>query len=125
MTPAELKSTCNTCVGGRCNYCDAHRLWTPNELYRYIADLIGKAGQLATDKKELIEKLERLEAQRKKITEIIARNCTAWDTSKDKSQGLLPEVVFSNHWLYEELTGEEYVFHKACKKFHIGEEGWS
>ncbi|ACA57370.1 hypothetical protein FDC45_17805 [Clostridium botulinum] len=55
------------------------------------------------------------------IKETIARNCVAWDTSKDKTQGLLPEVaVFKNPYLYEKLTGEEYNFSKACKKFHIG-----
>lgn len=56
------------------------------------------------------------------ITETIARNCVAWDTSKDKSEGLLPEVaVFKNPYLYEKLTGEKYNQFKAMKKFHIGE----
>lgn len=58
------------------------------------------------------------------VAEIIARNLVAWDTSKDKSQGLLPEVYLTNKWLYKELTGEEYEFGKACKKFCIG-DGWS
>lgn len=54
------------------------------------------------------------------IIETIARNCVAWDTSKDKREGLLPEVaVFRNPSLYKKLTGEEYNFLKACKKFHI------
>ncbi|RXI58968.1 hypothetical protein [Clostridium tetani] len=54
------------------------------------------------------------------IIETIARNCVAWDTSKDKREGLLPEVaVFKNPSLYKKLTGEEYNFLKACKKFHI------
>lgn len=56
-----------------------------------------------------------------KITETIARNCVAWDTSKDKKEGLLPEVaVFTNPYLYEQLTGEKYNYRDACKKFHIG-----
>jgi hypothetical protein len=54
-----------------------------------------------------------------KLAEVIARNLTAWDTSKDKSQGLLPEVYLSNKVWYKRLTGEEYVFIKAIKKFNI------
>jgi len=56
-----------------------------------------------------------------RIAEIIARNCTAWDTSKDKREGLLPEVYYSDICVYEKITGEKYNFSKACKKFHIGE----
>lgn len=54
------------------------------------------------------------------ITETIARNCTAWDTSKDRTSGILPEVYWTNRYLYEKLVGEDYNFSKACKKFHIG-----
>lgn len=54
------------------------------------------------------------------IIETIARNCVAWDASKDKREGLLPEVaVFRNPSLYKRLTGEEYNFSKVCKKFDI------
>lgn len=54
------------------------------------------------------------------IIETIARNCVAWDTSKDKREGLLPEVaVFKNPSLYKRLTGEEYCYLTACKKFDI------
>lgn len=56
------------------------------------------------------------------ITETIARNCVAWDTSKDKREGLLPEVAyFKNPSLYEKLTGEKYNKCTAMKKFLIGE----
>jgi hypothetical protein len=65
---------------------------------------------------ELGQQFEKL-----RIAEIIARNCTAWDTSKDKKQGLLPEVYHLDICLYEKITGEKYNFSKACKKFHIGE----
>lgn len=54
-----------------------------------------------------------------KLAEIIARNLTAWDTSKDKTQGVLPEVYLSNKGWYKRLTGEEYVYIKAIKKFNI------
>lgn len=56
------------------------------------------------------------------IASVIARNLVAWDTSKDKREGLLPEVYLTNKVLYKQLTGEEYIQHKAMKKFHIGDE---
>lgn len=58
------------------------------------------------------------------IAEIIARNLVAWDTSKDKKLGLLPEVYLANKHLYKELTGEEYEFRRTCEKFCIGDD-WS
>lgn len=69
----------------------------------------------------LLNQVESLEKNQKELTKIIARNIIAWDTSKDKKQGLLPEVYLSNkHW-YKKLTGEEYNFSKARRKFNIGE----
>ena len=56
---------------------------------------------------------------REEIVETIARNLVAWDTSKDKKQGLLPEVYLSNQRLYKQLTGEEYNFYKVCKKYRL------
>lgn len=53
------------------------------------------------------------------VEETIARNLVAWDTSKDKKESLLPEVYVKNRWVYKELTGEEYNFSKACKKYNI------
>ncbi|ALC80429.1 hypothetical protein [Bacillus gobiensis] len=64
--------------------------------------------------------IEDLEKQKKQLAEVIARNLVAWDTSKDKREGLLPEVYLTNRSWYKRLTGEEYVFHKALKKFNIG-----
>lgn len=55
----------------------------------------------------------------KALTEIIARNLTAWETSKDKRLGLLPEVYLSDKVWYKKLTGEEFSFSKAVKKFNI------
>jgi len=55
------------------------------------------------------------EATVEEITENIARNCVAWDTSKDKREGLLPEVaVFNNPNLYKKITGKKYSPHQ-CK----------
>lgn len=49
----------------------------------------------------------------KQLTIIVARNLIAWDTSKDKTDGLLPEVYLTNlHW-YKKLTGKEYTFRGA------------
>lgn len=74
----------------------------------------------------LLEEKERLESEnnelldlKKRLTEIIARNLTAWDTSKDNKEGLLPEVYLRNKGIYKELTGEEYNFLRAVKKFNI------
>lgn len=61
--------------------------------------------------------LEKITARN--IIETIARNCIAWDTSKDKEIGLLPEVTLTNEYLYKILTGEKYNFYSACKKFNI------
>ncbi|MBX4259789.1 hypothetical protein KTC96_25010 (plasmid) [Clostridium estertheticum] len=55
----------------------------------------------------------------KEIKETIARNLVAWDTSKDKTQGLLPEVYVRDRYLYKQLTGEEYNFSEVCRKYHI------
>jgi hypothetical protein len=55
----------------------------------------------------------------KELTWVIARNLVAWDTSKDKREGLLPEVYLLNRHIYKLLTGEEYYKHKVVKKFNI------
>jgi hypothetical protein len=65
------------------------------------------------------EDIRYLVEQINELTKVIARNLVAWDTSKDKSQGLLPEVYLTNRYLYKQLTGEEYNFTAACKRFKI------
>lgn len=71
---------------------------------------------------DLVKKLILKDISAYEIVETIARNCVAWDTSKDKREGLLPEVAFfKNSSLYKRLTGEEYNYSKAVKKFHIGD----
>lgn len=50
---------------------------------------------------------------------LIARNLVAWDTSKDKREGMLPEVYLSNKVWYQRITGEEYLQHKAIERFRI------
>lgn len=57
----------------------------------------------------------------KELTRTIARNLVAWDTSKDKKEGLLPEVYLTDRCLYKKLTGVEYNFSDACKRFNIGD----
>jgi len=69
---------------------------------------------------KLVEKLILGEITEREIIETISRNCVAWDTSKDKSQGLLPEVaIFSNPNLYEKLLGNKYNFSEVCRKYNI------
>jgi hypothetical protein len=63
-----------------------------------------------------------IEEELKEITKVIARNLVAWDTSKDKREGLLPEVYLANKHLYKQLIGEEYFQHKAMKMFQIGDD---
>lgn len=85
----------------------------PYWAYEWIKQLKDQLEQQAKDA-ELGRTLKPF-----RIAEVIARNLTAWDTSKDKSQGLLPEVYLTNQAVYRALTGEEYNFYKACKKFNI------
>lgn len=59
------------------------------------------------------------ERLRSEMARLVARNLVAWDTSKDKCEGLLPEVYLSNRVWYERLTGEEYLQRKAIEKFNI------
>lgn len=71
---------------------------------------------------DLVKKLILKEVSAREIVETIARNCVAWDTSKDKTEGLLPEVaVFKNPSLYKKLTGEKYNFSEAIKNFNVGD----
>jgi hypothetical protein len=80
------------------------------------------------DKDIVINQLQALVESQSRVLEgfivdtsrLVARNLVAWDTSKDKREGLLPEVYLKNKLVYKELTGDEYVMHKAIKKFNIG-----
>ena len=59
------------------------------------------------------------ELNHNELSRLVARNLVAWDTSKDKREGLLPEVYLLNKYWYKKLIGEEYYQHKAAKKFYI------
>ena len=52
------------------------------------------------------------------LIETLARNLVAWENSKDKSDGLLPEIYLDNKCVYEELTGEEFSLRRAMKKYY-------
>lgn len=73
--------------------------------------------------KEAISIIESFEGEYEKLkndaAKLIARNLVAWDTSKDKTQGSLPEVYVLNKVMYKELTGEEYSYISACEKLNI------
>lgn len=59
----------------------------------------------------------------KELTIIVARNLIAWDTSKDKTDGMLPEVYMSNlHW-YRKVTGVDYNYRDARKLIEGGVNG--
>jgi len=73
---------------------------------------------------ELRKEIAEVNLYHHKLGEVIARNLVAWDTSKDKSQGLLPEVYLINKQVYRKLVGEEYEFKRACDLFRIGDD-WS
>jgi len=101
---------------------DKKRLKEIKESYSNCIDMALSDGETlpsydieVADLNYLIQQAEKLE----QLKEVIARNLTAWDTSKDKSQGLLPEVYYANKIWYKRLTGEAYVFGKAVKKFNI------
>lgn len=79
---------------------------------------IGELYANKADAEQLIKQINLYDD----LAEAIARNLTAWDTSRDKKESLLPEVYLTNRWLYKQITGEEYNFTKACEKFHIGPE---
>jgi len=55
----------------------------------------------------------------KEMVSIVARNLIAWDTSKDKREGLLPEVYLTNKQVYKKLTGEEYAKERAVRKLGL------
>lgn len=80
--------------------------------------LIGELYANKTDAEKIIKQINLYDD----LAEAIARNLVAWDTSKDKMEGLLPEIQLNNRWLYKQITGEEYNFQKACEKFHIGSD---
>lgn len=51
--------------------------------------------------------------------EVLARNIAAWETSKDKREGLLPEVYLTDRCLFRKLTGLEPTW-KNLQKFAPG-----
>jgi len=72
-------------------------------------------------KKLPLDKAVKIIKEHNEIPGLIARNLVAWDTSKDKREGLLPEVYVYNQHMYEKLTGAKYTFTDACKRFNIGD----
>ena len=50
------------------------------------------------------------------IEEIIARNIMAWETSKDKTDGMLPEVYLTDKVFFKSLTGL-YPTHDNLRKY--------
>lgn len=102
-------------------YCNAADFGEYMDDDRFTCDMYWALVGFAEVRERLKYYEEKLrDATVEEIAETIARNCVAWDTSKDKREGLLPEVaVFNNPYLYEKLTGEKYNQFDAIKKFNI------
>lgn len=92
---------------------------TPKDVIEYYGGAVIAESISSDDDRKLIAQAPNMKKDLDNLAEVIARNLTAWDTSKDKTQGLLPEIYLKNKYWYKKLTGEEYVFHKAIKKFNI------
>ncbi|MGX2959363.1 hypothetical protein JNUCC23_08845 [Peribacillus sp. JNUCC 23] len=87
-------------------------------------ETVRETAQIAINtlqkQQELIETQARvLDGFIDDTAKLVARNLVAWDTSKDKREGLLPVVYLKNKLVYKELTGEEYVQCKAILKYRI------
>ncbi len=85
--------------------------WTENGVCKECTDL------------PLCNTVRALADTSKELAEAVVRNLIAWDNSKDKEQGLLPEVYLTNRYLYKQLTGVEYNYIDACTRFKIGNQG--
>ncbi|WP_338788776.1 hypothetical protein [Metabacillus sp. FJAT-53654] len=92
---------------------------TPQGVIEYYGGSVIAESISSDDDRELIAQAPIMKQNLTELAEVIARNLTAWDTSKDNREGLLPEVYWSNRVWYERLTGEKYSFRKAVKKFNI------
>lgn len=117
-----VSDTCKIKEG--CKYCTDK----PNEY-----DLLTlKILSVLIDEKEKDEKLSinmsELVARnaKKEILDImdafkinVAKNLLAWDSSKDKVSGLLPEVYYKNLNVYKLLTGKDYNFSIVSKEFGV------
>ena len=67
---------------------------------------------------EADEKQEQAFPQ-KHFIELLARNIAAWETSKDKREGMLPEVSLTNEYAFENMTGLKPTW-KNLQKFAPG-----
>ncbi|MHC1746972.1 MAG: hypothetical protein AB9856_01120 [Cellulosilyticaceae bacterium] len=67
---------------------------------------------------EADEKHEQIFPQ-KHFIELLARNIVAWETSKDKREGLLSEVSLTNKYAFEKMTGLKPTW-KNLQKFVPG-----
>lgn len=103
------------------SYCNAEEFGEFMDQDRFTCTMYYALVGFAEVREKLKYYEEKLgEVTLEEIIETIARNCVAWDTSKDKREGLLPEVaVFKNPYLYKKLTGERYNKFDAIKRFNI------
>lgn len=87
-----------------------------NEVIETLNDMKGVFGKRGHSQYSLysidraiaaLEKQVALEDSYTTLEEVVARNTIAWETSKDKREGLLPEIYLTNLFLFEKLTGLE------------------
>ena len=77
----------------------------------------AEAESLQSDILAYLRKVEEKQTIINQLEVVVARNLIAWDNSKDKTDGLLPEVYLKNQYWYKELTGKEYKQYEAVKKY--------
>ena len=92
----------------------------------YLKEPIGKPLEVHYKAIKLaisaLEKQMALEDVYITLEEVIARNIIAWETSKDKRDGLLPEIYLTNLFLFRKLTGLEPTMPNLKK---VGGLDWS
>jgi hypothetical protein len=73
-----------------------------------LKDIFKHVKKLLNEKNENIEKendIESLKNEKFELIKLIERNQLAWNYSKDKSDGLLPEVYLSNKHVIDKHKG--------------------
>ena len=73
-------------------------------------------NSMANDLLDLSESINN--NYKKLLIETVARNLVAWETSKDKKEGLLPNIYTTNRAMYKELTGQEFNLSKVKAKYY-------
>lgn len=76
--------------------------------------------RLEKENEELKQEVAKAKLMEKEFLETLARNIAAWQTSKDKKEGLLPEVFLHDMYLFEKMTGLNGYVWSHLKKYAPG-----